>query len=108
MTAPVPTASGKAASSAPEFAGILRQRLEALAHKAVALEASVDASLLGKFLAGNAAMKIEDVSALVRIAGLKAVDQGRTCVPRAEIEFLRKAYRRLCDLAPWVLDEDAE
>jgi hypothetical protein len=38
-------------------------------------------------------------------AGLKLVDEGHTCVPSTEIKFLRKVYARVCDEAPWIVNE---
>lgn len=37
--------------------------------------------------------------------GLKVVSDDKVCVPPSEIAFLRRAYNRICDLAPWVLNE---
>lgn len=41
--------------------------------------------------------------------GLKIVDAGKVCVPPSEIAFLRAAYNRVAQEAPWMLNEgDAE
>lgn len=74
-------------------------------HKVIAAEAGIDASHVGKVLAGTAALKLDDVSKLIRLAGLKAVDAGRVCVRAEEIAFLRRMYRVVSEQAPWLLDE---
>jgi hypothetical protein len=49
---------------------------------------------------------IEQNCQLLAHLGLKVVDEGRTCVPPAELDFLRSVYRRVSDQAPWLLSED--
>lgn len=93
-------------SSTPEFAGILRKRLEELPRKDVAVETRIDPSLLGKFVGGTAALKLDDVSAVMRAVGLKAVDKDRVCVRRDELRYLRGLYARVQEHAPGLLDED--
>ena len=100
--------SPQAASSAPDFAGTLRKRLEEHPHKVIAAEAGIDASHVGKVLNGTAALKLDDVAKLVRLAGLKAVDASRTCVRTEEIAFLRRLYRVVSDHAPWLLNQGDE
>lgn len=97
--------SAGAVSSAPEFVGILRNRLELLPTKEIAIDTSIDPSHLGKALAGHAALKLSDVSKLVRVANLKLVDASRVCVRRDEIAFLRHLYAVVTDHAPHLLNE---
>lgn len=47
----------------------------------------------------------ESLCTLMAHAGLKIVDQERTCVRPAELELLRKVYARVSEQAPWLLDE---
>jgi hypothetical protein len=91
-----------------EFAGILRNRLESLPNKVIAAEIAVDASHVGKVLSGTAALKLSDVEKLVKLAGLKAVDQRRVCVRREEIDFLRRLYRHVAEHSPELLNEGDE
>lgn len=97
--------SEKAVSSAPEFAGILRKRLEDKPIKQVAVEAACDASLMGKFLSGQAALKLPAIEKLMTLAELKAVVINRVCVRQHEIEMLRRLYAVVSDNAPWLLNE---
>lgn len=92
--------------SALGFAGTLRHRLELVPHKSVAIDAQVDASQLGKFLAGNAALRLEDIESLVKIAGLKVVDAKRVCVKAEELAFLRRVYATVVEQVPHLLQED--
>ena len=93
-------------SMSQEFVGILRNRLENMSTKAVAAEIDVDASHVGKVLNGTAALKLTDVASLLKLAGLKVVDQQRTCVRPDEIAYLRQLYARVAMQAPWLLNED--
>ena len=93
-------------SSAQEFVGILRNRLENMATKVVAAEIDVDASHVGKVLRGTAALTLNDTTKLIKLAGLKVVDQQRTCVRPDEIAYLRQLYARVATQAPWLLNED--
>ena len=72
----------------------------------VAADVSVDPSLLGKFLKCGAALQIDDVSKLIARAGLKVVDQRRTCVDPGYLNFLRRLATRVEAHAPWMLTED--
>lgn len=92
-------------SRALEFAGILRNRLEAMPNKVVALEIKVDASHVGKVLAGTAALKLDDVGKLLALSRLKVVDDSRVCVRQEEIDFLRRMYTVVCQQAPHLLNE---
>lgn len=47
----------------------------------------------------------ELVTQIIAHSGLKLVDEGHTCVPATEIAFLRKVYARVCDEAPWLVNE---
>lgn len=98
--------SAQAGSSAPEFDGILRNRLEREPVKVIAADTDIDPSLLGKFLKGTAALQIDDVAKLIRRAGLKAVDQRRTCVDPGYLNFLRRLAQRVESHASWLLTED--
>jgi hypothetical protein len=99
---PVNTA---AVSTAPDFAGVLRRRLDHVPGKVLASELAYDESHIGKFLNGTGAMTLRHVAKLVEIAKLKAVDADRTCVRKAEIQYLRELYARVQSQAPWLLDE---
>lgn len=104
MSASSPVAS----SSAPDFVGILRNRLEALPHKVIAAETKIDASHLGKALLGTAALKLSDVARLMALAQLKAVDSTRVCVRAEEIALLRRVYALVNDQAPWLLNMEEQ
>lgn len=101
----MPASQQGPASSTPEFAGILRNRLENVPHKDVAADTRIDASLLGKFISGKGALTLDDVSSLMKAIGLKAVDVSRVCVRKEEITFLRRVYSVVSDLAPHLLHE---
>ena len=91
--------------NAPERVGILRNRLEALPNKLIAVEASMDASHVGKVLAGTGAITLPALERLLGLSGLKLVSDDRVCVKRVEIELLRRVYAAAVDRAPWLLDE---
>lgn len=74
--------------------------------KVLSADTDIDASLLGKFLRGQAALQIDDVAKLVRAAGLKAVDVKRTCVDPGYLGFLRRLASRVEERSPWMLTED--
>lgn len=74
--------------------------------KVLAADTDIDPSLLGKFLRCHAALQIDDVSKLVRRAGLKVVDQRRTCVDPGYLGFLRRLAKRVEEQAPWLITED--
>lgn len=74
--------------------------------KELAADSRIDPSQLGKFIKGTAALTIADVSKLVNLAGLKAVDQGRTCIDRGLYRFFQRLYRRVEDHASWLINED--
>lgn len=94
-----------AVPAAPEFDGILRKRLEAVAVKDLAADTNIDASQLSKFLLNHAALKLDDVSKLVKRAELKAVDVSRVCVRREELAFLRRVHALVNEHAPCLLNE---
>lgn len=91
--------------AAPEFDGILRKRLEAVAVKDLAADTLIDASQLSKFLLNHAALKLDDISKLVKRADLKAVDVTRVCVRREELAFLRRVHALVNEHAQWLLNE---
>lgn len=87
------------------FDGILRKRLEAVAVKDLAADTLIDASQLSKFLLNHAALKLDDVSKLVKRADLKAVDKNRVCIRKEELAFLRRVHALVNEHAQWLLDE---
>ena len=91
--------------AAPEFDGILRKRLESVAVKDLAADTMIDASQLSKFILGHAALKLDDVSKLVKRADLKAVDKNRVCVRKEELAFLRRVHALVNEHAQWLLNE---
>lgn len=99
------TSSQSTISSAPEIAGILRKRLEAKPIKDLAVDVGYDASHIGKFLEGTAALKLGHIEKLMSAADLKVVDRNRTCVRPEEIRYLRALYARVQEHASWLLDE---
>lgn len=90
---------------APEFDGILRKRLEAVAVKDLAADTLIDASQLSKFILGHAALKLDDVSKLVKRVELKVVDVNRVCIRREELAFLRRVHALVNEHAQWLLNE---
>lgn len=90
----------------PEFSSVLTNRLNSIAIKVLAAETQIDDSLVSKFIRNAGALKLTDVSKLVRAAELKAVDLNRRCVRPDELAYLRGLYARVNDQAPWLLDED--
>lgn len=104
MTA-MPPSIQTPASTAPDFAGTLRRRLEHIPGKVLAVELAYDESHIGKFLKGGAALTLPHVSKLMELAKLKAVDQARTCIRKEEVQYLRSLYARVQEQAPWLLDE---
>lgn len=99
------TSSAPSVSTSPEFFGTLRNRLESLPNKEIAIDTDIDESHLGKVLAGKAALKLSDVGKLVKKANLKLVDASRVCVRKDEIAFLRHLYAVVTDHAPHLLNE---
>lgn len=95
----------RAVSTAPEFDGILRKRLEAVPIKDLAADTRIDASHLSKFILGHAALKLDDVSKLVKRVDLKTVDVNRVCIRREELAFLRRVHAIVIEHAQWLLDE---
>lgn len=89
----------------PERVGILRNRLDQIAHKVIAQETAIDASHVGKVLAGTGAVTLPALEKLLQLVGLKLVSDDRVCVRGVEIELLRKIYAKAVDHAPWLLDE---
>ncbi len=92
-------------STAPDLEGIIRKRAEAEALKVLAIDTGVDASLLGKFINGTGALKLEDVSKLMTRLQLKPVDKARVCVRPEELAFLRRLHATVNEHAAWLLNE---
>jgi hypothetical protein len=102
----VSSPSASQASAAMDLDGIIRKRAEAEPLKVLAADLAIDPSLLGKFLNGSGALKLDDVSRLVKRLHLKPVDLSRTCVRTDEIHALRDLYARVQAHVPWLLDEE--
>ncbi len=71
----------------------------------LAVDTSIDSSQVGKFINGTAALRISDVSKLVRRVGLKVVDQNRVCIRPEELAFLRRLHAVVNEHAQWLLNE---
>lgn len=48
---------------------------------------------------------VDRTSQILTLLGLKVVPDDKVCVPPGEIAFLRRAYTRVCEVAPWILNE---
>lgn len=48
---------------------------------------------------------LERTAMILTHLGLKVVHDDKVCVPPGEIAFLRRAYTRVCETAPWILNE---
>lgn len=51
---------------------------------------------------------LERTTLILTHLGLKVVSDDKVCVPPSEIAFLRRAYNRICELAPWLLNEEEQ
>lgn len=51
---------------------------------------------------------VERTAQILSLLGLKTVDESKVCLSPDEIRMLRRAYRVLCDHAPWLLDEGGD
>lgn len=51
---------------------------------------------------------LERTCLILSLLGLKTVEESRVCVPPGEIAFLRAAYNKVSQQAPWLLNEGDE
>lgn len=104
MNSPVSEVSTDPRARARKLQSAILQRLGQHGVQArLATELQVDESTVSRWKSD-----LERTTQILSLLGLKVVDENKVCVRPDEIGFLRKVYQRVCELAPWVMDEDAE
>lgn len=84
------------------------ERLRNAKDSAVALELGKDDSWVRKVRNGECGVLIDDIPALLRAIGMKAVAANKVCVDREIVEAMATMHAKLAPKVPGLMWDDAE
>lgn len=95
--------SDPAAKSRKTVSTVLQRLAQQGMQGRIAAQLQVDDSTVSRWKGD-----LERTALILAHLGLKVVPDDKVCVPASEIAFLRRAYTRVTEQAPWLLNEGDE